>query len=54
MRTNIKKIIVACLLAMTMVLTACSRGVAGSNDKITIVCTLFPQYDWVSTLQARC
>ena len=47
MKTNIKKIIVACLLAMTMVLTACSSGVTGKNDKIKIVCTLFPQYDWL-------
>ncbi len=47
MKTRIKKIIAACLLAMTMVLTACSSGVAGKNDKIRIVCTLFPQYDWV-------
>lgn len=46
MKTKLKKIIVACLLAMTMVLTACSGGVAGKNDKIKIVCTLFPQYDW--------
>lgn len=50
MKMSIKKIIVACLLAMTMVLTACSSGAAKNNDKITIVCTLFPQYDWVSEI----
>ncbi len=50
MRINIKKIMVACLLATTMLLTACNTGVAKKNDKIKIVCTLFPQYDWVSEI----
>ncbi|MBQ9936082.1 MAG: zinc ABC transporter substrate-binding protein [Lachnospiraceae bacterium] len=41
-----KKIIVVALLAMTMVLTACGGSVTKNNDKLKIVCTLFPQYDW--------
>lgn len=46
MKTKIKKIIVVALLAMTMVLTACGGSVTKNNDKLKIVCTLFPQYDW--------
>ncbi|MBE5953003.1 MAG: zinc ABC transporter substrate-binding protein [Lachnospiraceae bacterium] len=46
MKTKIKKIIVAALLAMTMVLTACGGSETKNNDKLKIVCTLFPQYDW--------
>lgn len=53
MRTNIKKIMVACLLTMTMILTACSSGMAGKNDKIKIVCTLFPQYDWAREIMGE-
>jgi len=46
MKTKIKKIMVAALIVMTMVLTACGGSVTKNNDKLKIVCTLFPQYDW--------
>lgn len=43
---------IACLLAGLMVmgaLTACSNTNArtGQNDKLNVVCTIFPEYDWV-------
>lgn len=51
-RFNVKNILIACLLMCTMLLTACgSNGsVTGKSDKIKVVCTLFPQYDWAREL----
>lgn len=37
-------IMLAFLLAITM-LSGCTQ--TGSNEKISVVCTIFPQYDWV-------
>lgn len=45
-RFRIKNILVIALLVATMLLTACGSGVASKSDKIQIVCTTFPQYDW--------
>ncbi len=39
--------IICCLVLFAMALTACQAGPKDKNDKIQIVCTLFPQYDWV-------
>ena len=45
-RFRLKSILVICVLISTILLTACGSGVATKGDKIQIVCTLFPQYDW--------
>lgn len=50
-----KKRIIALLCVMLMaasILTACSGGNNGGidDDKINIVCTIFPQYDWVRSI----
>ncbi len=42
-----KSVFLFCLMSIFMLLTACGSGVKKDNDKIQIVCTLFPQYDWV-------
>ena len=44
-----KKIIVLFLISIMMIVscTGCGQGLIGnSSDKITVVCTMFSQYDW--------
>jgi zinc transport system substrate-binding protein len=39
-----------CLLAALVALfstTSCSNGASGGSGKLDIVCTIFPEYDWV-------
>lgn len=43
---NIKKILVIGMFVCVMMLTACSGNATKNGDKIKVVCTLFPQYDW--------
>lgn len=47
-----KKIIaVMCMLVMiTSLFTACSSKKGGDSDKIKVVCTIFPQYDWAKEI----
>lgn len=48
---NKKIIAVLCMLVMiTAIFTGCSDKKDGDNDKIKVVCTIFPQYDWVKEI----
>lgn len=44
--TKIKRILVIGMLVCIMVLAGCGNRASSDNDKIKVVCTLFPQYDW--------
>ncbi len=44
------KKISAILLAAIMALSVCSCGQTVANDRITVVCTVFSQYDWAKNI----
>lgn len=44
--TKIKRILVIGMLVCIMLLAGCGSSASSDNDKIKVVCTLFPQYDW--------
>ena len=47
------KAVVALLLSLTLVLTSltgCGKSKAKANEKISIVTTIFPEYDWVKNI----
>ena len=47
------KKIVSVLLAVLMlagILTGCGKGSTGNNEKLSIVTTIFPEYDWVMNI----
>ncbi len=44
--TKIKRILVIGMLVCIMLLAGCGSRDSSDNDKIKVVCTLFPQYDW--------
>ena len=50
---KIKKIACLLLAAVMMLLVSCSSGEAKS-DKIEILCTIYPQYDWVKNIVGEC
>lgn len=39
--------IMLCLILVCGAFTACSGGTGSDSDKLSIVCTIFPEYDWV-------
>lgn len=43
---KIKRLLVIGVLVCAVLLAGCGDKVSGDNDKIKVVCTLFPQYDW--------
>ena len=43
---KIKRLLVIGMLVCVVLLAGCGSKVSGDNDKIKVVCTLFPQYDW--------
>ncbi len=43
---RIKAIIGLCVLCLMAVTTGCNTTIANADDKVTIVCTNFPLYDW--------
>ena len=44
-------IIMACLMALGCFgLVACGNNNENKNDKLSVVCTIFPEYDWVSEI----
>lgn len=52
MKLNMKKIFtILILLIQIFILSACSQNqILQTDEKIHILCTLFPQYDWVSEI----
>ena len=47
------KKIISVLLAVLMlagILTGCGKGSTGNNEKLSIVTTIFPEYDWVMNI----
>ena len=44
-----KKIVSVLLavLVLASILTGCGKGPTGNNEKLSIVTTIFPEYDWV-------
>lgn len=46
---KIKWLILVCLLCMTGIVSGC-RAAGSTDDKVTIVCTNFPLYDWTRCL----
>ncbi len=44
--TKLKRLLVIGILACAMLLAGCGNRASSDNDKIKVVCTLFPQYDW--------
>ncbi|MBQ7766048.1 MAG: zinc ABC transporter substrate-binding protein [Lachnospiraceae bacterium] len=46
---KVNLIVLLCILCLTGVMTGCNTG-NSADDKITIVCTNFPLYDWTSRL----
>lgn len=45
MRKNISILLVILMLAG--IFTGCGKGPAGKNEKLSVVTTIFPEYDWV-------
>ncbi len=51
MKKIITIIISACLMALGCFgLVACGNNNQNKNDKLSVVCTIFPEYDWVSEI----
>lgn len=51
MKKIITIIISACLMALGCFgLAACGNNNQNKNDKLSVVCTIFPEYDWVSEI----
>ncbi len=44
--TKLKRLLVIVMLVCIMLLSGCGNRASSDNDKIKVVCTLFPQYDW--------
>lgn len=47
---KMKWLILLCILCMAGVMSGCNGTVNQANDKITIVCTNFPLYDWTRSI----
>lgn len=47
---KIKAIIWLCVLCLMVSMTGCNTATGGTDDKVTIVCTNFPLYDWTRQL----
>ncbi|MCQ2521085.1 MAG: metal ABC transporter substrate-binding protein [Lachnospiraceae bacterium] len=50
MKNKVQKIYMLCLSTLLCLGVCCSCGVQNADDKVTIICTSFPAYDWVCTL----
>ena len=48
------KIIIAAILSVAFCLTGCNTQTVEQNDKYKIVCSIFPQYDWVNNIVGDC
>lgn len=45
-KAKIKRILLIGMIICAMMLTACGGSTSKKDDKLKVVCTLFPQYDW--------